>query len=121
LSKDLVSALSLLLDDDDDNDDEAAGSISMDSDNHSNADTDTDDDDADYLKEHPFESVDTNDLSSLPEENDPKYPQEDAKYFRTKNYVRKEKYELSWFFTQQEEDIKVEIPQLLDVFCKAKG
>ena len=68
----------------------------------------------------PFESVDTNDLAPLPEENDPKYPQEDAKYFLKKNYVRKDKYELSWFFPQKKEDIKVEIPQLLDIFCKPK-
>ena len=98
------------------------GPISMDSDASSNSDADsnTDDEDEDYSKEHPFESVDTNDLAPLPEENEPKYPQEDAKYFRTKNYVRKDKYELSWFFPLQEEDIKVEIPQLLDIFCKAK-
>jgi hypothetical protein len=61
----------------------------------------------------------SHDLSSLPEENDPKYPQEDAKYFRKKNYVRKDKYELSWFFSQLEEE--VEIPQLLDVFGKAEN
>ena len=100
------------------------GPISMDSDASSNSDadsnTDTDDEDEDYSKEHPFESVDTNDLAPLPEENEPKYPQEDAQYCRTKNYVRKDKYELSWFFPLQEEDIKVEIPQLLDIFCKAK-
>ena len=73
--------------------------ISMDSDDSSNSD-------ADSLvlmmrmktiqRKHPFESVDTNDLAPLSEENDPKYPQEDAKYFRAKNYVRKTKCELSW-------------------------
>ena len=49
----------------------------MDSDASSNSDadsnTDTDDEDEDYSKEHPFESVDTNDLAPLPEENDPKH------------------------------------------------
>jgi hypothetical protein len=76
--------------------------------------------DADYSKEDPFESVDINELSSLPEGNDPKYPQENPQYFRRKNYVRKDKYELSWFFAEHEEDIAVEIPQLLDMFSKAK-
>ena len=88
---------------------------------NSDADSNTDDEeDNDYSKEDPFESLDTSDLSPLPEENEQKYPQEDAKYFRTKNYVRKDKYELSWFFPLQEEDIKVEITQLLDIFCKSK-
>jgi hypothetical protein len=98
------------------------GPISMDSDASSNSDADsnTDDEDEDYSKEHPLESVDTNDLAPLPEENDPKYPQEHTTYFRPKSYVRKDKYELSWFFPLQQEDIKVEIPQLLDIFCKAK-
>ena len=56
------------------------GPISMDSDASSNSDADsnTDDEDEDYSKEHPLESVDTNDLAPLPEENDPKYPQEDT-------------------------------------------
>lgn len=34
-------------------------------------------------------------LEPLPLENDPKYPQEDAAYFRDKRYVRKDKYLLT--------------------------
>ena len=38
----------------------------------------------------------------------------------THEIIRKDKYELSWFFPLQEDDIKVEIPQLLDIFHKSK-
>lgn len=32
-----------------------------------------------------------------------------------------DKYDLSWFFPQKKQDVQMEIPELLDVFCKAEG
>jgi hypothetical protein len=81
---------------------------------HADTDTDNDDSDEDYSGEGPFELVDFNVLPPLPKENDDKYLQKDAKYFRTKNFVRKDKYDLSWFFPKKEQDVPVEIPELLD-------
>jgi hypothetical protein len=65
-----------------------------------------------YADEDPFESSNEDLLDDLPTENDPNFPQEDANYFRRKNYVRKDKYDLAWFFLLK----GVKIPQLEDLF-----
>ena len=100
-------------------DDESAATETTDLEEDGDGDGDADtDDEEDYSQEDRFKSTDVAMLPALPEENDPKYPQEDAKYFRTKNYVRKDKYELGWFFLQHKDDIAVEIPHLIEAFNK---
>jgi hypothetical protein len=107
------------LGDDDDDDDAFAVSTGSIDDNHGNAD---DVEDEGYFREDEFEAVDDiNALPELPDVNDPKYPQEDAKYFGRKNYVRNDKYELSWFFEREADQSKVVIPQLIDVFNVVAG
>ena len=54
-------------------------------------------DDGTTHSEDSFETVDETQLEPLPEENDPSFRQEDAKYLRKKKYVRKDKYDLLWF------------------------
>jgi Protein of unknown function (DUF 659)/hAT family C-terminal dimerisation region len=61
--------------------------------------------------EDPFESVDESNLDDFPDNNVANFAQEDAHYFRRKNYVRNDKYELSWFFLKD-----VNIPKLMDLF-----
>ena len=62
-------------------------------------------------REDEYEYVDEDTLDPLPEENDPKYDQEDAKYFRTKCYVRNDKYDLSWLTPDG-----LSFPSIMDVF-----
>jgi hAT family C-terminal dimerisation region len=65
--------------------------------------------------EDPFESVDESKLDPLPDNNVTNFKQEDAHYFRRKNYVRNDKYDLEWFFLKD-----VEIPKLMDLFKDSK-
>ena len=81
--------------------DEKSDDSSFNFDDDSSSDEVSDDED-DYTMEDMFEeSVNMHELLPLPNENDPKFPQEDEKYFRKKKYVRNDKYELRWFFSPQ--------------------
>ena len=49
-------------------------------------------------------------LEPLPDVNDKNYPQENQKYFRTKRYVRKDKYSLEQMIRD------VEVPDLVKLY-----
>jgi hypothetical protein len=63
--------------------------------------------------EDPFEACDESDQrgDELPEDNVPTYPQEDARYFRHKKYVRNDKYELAWLLAGD-----ITVPAIIDLF-----
>ena len=50
-------------------------------------------------------------LEPLPDHNDMNYPQENAEYFATKKYCRKDKYKLEWFIMEG-----VSFPSIKDAF-----
>ena len=60
----------------------------------------------------PYEVV-PNNLQPLPLENNENYPQEDAKYFRRKNYVRKDKYSIA---TMVPDGLGITIPSLESIY-----
>jgi hypothetical protein len=66
-------------------------------------DNSEDSDDAEDENEDPFE-VQPVPLPPLPNKNVADYPQEDARYFRHKNYVRKDKYSLATLIEAMCED-----------------
>jgi hypothetical protein len=77
-------------------------------------DNSEDSDDAEDENEDPFQ-VQPVPLPPLPNENVADYPQEDARYFRNKNYVRKDKYSLATLIEAMCEG-GVELPTLLSIY-----
>ena len=61
-----------------------------------------------------WEEGETGELPPFPDEDDPKFPQENADYFRRKNYVRKDKYSLEWFL--RPDDPNAKLPSILECF-----
>ena len=57
-------------------------------------------------------------LPPLPMENDPKYPQEDATYFKDKKYVRKDKYKLLDLISFLKEEDGYELPSIMSAYGK---